>query len=290
MLLCGAVLLMASPAFAEEVPAVAGKEPTMRSAVYDQTEVVKIVCAAHRSCSVQFAADENVESLLCPDTYHQENGHGSWLITAMRKEPPRGNMVFITPFDGGDGLHPTNMQIVTSRPDGSHRLYHFNLVVAQDDKDLMAGVTFKYPADELAKRRQAAIAARAVQARKIAYDRLNVDFMYGERNWNYEGRGSANIIPTEVSDNRQMTSMRFPGNSPIPAVYAGLCGAKTEAMTNSHMEADVLVVQTTAQYFCLRNGAEVAEIRNDNYDRVGVNPMTGTTTPEVTRTIKGPGV
>ena len=48
---------------------------------------------------------------------------------------------------------------------------------------------------------------------------------------------------------------------------------------------DVMVVQTTAAHFRLRLGEQVLEIYNRSYDPVGQNAGTGTTSPDVVRTV-----
>ena len=46
-----------------------------------------------------------------------------------------------------------------------------------------------------------------------------------------------------------------------------------------------MVVQTTAAHFRLRLGEQVLEIYNRSYDPVGQNAGTGTTSPDVVRTV-----
>ena len=52
------------------------------------------------------------------------------------------------------------------------------------------------------------------------------------------------------------------------------------------MRADVAVVSTTAPEFRLRYGDQVLRVFNCAYDRFGTNPGTGTTTPEVVRSVR----
>jgi type IV secretion system protein VirB9 len=276
--------ILAAPAWAEETPIPSSHDARVRTVNYDPMNVVKVVAANHRSTSIQFDPTEVVDGVSNPD-------EKAWVVA------PHGSMVFITPFDGNGGLRPTNMQIVTRRSDGSSRIYQFDMVAQDDPNGLMAGVVFRYPADAAAKWRAERDRKREEASATIARQRLDVDFMYGPRNWAYDGRGSRAIEPTEISDNGEVTAMRFPGISQIPTVYTGMCGDH-EAVASTNMRDDLVVVHAIAPGFCLRLGAEVFEVNNCYVSGTcpgqeglphgtGINPMTGTTTPEVTRTVRG---
>jgi hypothetical protein len=52
------------------------------------------------------------------------------------------------------------------------------------------------------------------------------------------------------------------------------------------MRADVAVIPATATDFCLRHGEEVLQVHNIGY-AIGSDPGTGTTSPEVVRSVRG---
>ena len=52
------------------------------------------------------------------------------------------------------------------------------------------------------------------------------------------------------------------------------------------MRGDRAVVSTTAREFRLRYGGDVLRVFNLAFDPVGFNPGTGTTTPEVVRSVR----
>jgi len=52
----------------------------------------------------------------------------------------------------------------------------------------------------------------------------------------------------------------------------------------THMD-DMVLVQQTAPHMRLRSGDEVVEIYNCGWDAIGVNPGTGTSSPEVVRRV-----
>ncbi len=51
----------------------------------------------------------------------------------------------------------------------------------------------------------------------------------------------------------------------------------------------MVVVQTTARMFTLRDGQKVLRVINQGFDPVGRNPGTGTGTPDLARTVRSSG-
>lgn len=127
--------------------------------------------------------------------------------------------------------------------------------------------------------------AAAGEGERDAQARLAVDFFYGPRNWRYTAQGSRSIEPAEVSDNGRLTAFRFPGNSTVPTIYT-IAPDGQESIVPYSMRGDLAVVSTTAREFRLRYGGEVLRVFNLGFDPIGQNPGTGTTTPEVIRTIR----
>jgi type IV secretion system protein VirB9 len=114
------------------------------------------------------------------------------------------------------------------------------------------------------------------------------------------------IAPTEVHDNTRLTALRYPGNMGHPAVFKvndGVQGKPSicqgQRPTSAELQApeqtvdttvvdDMIVVQQTAPHFRLRSGDEVLDLYNCDYDPIGSNPGTGTTSPDVVRHVIGP--
>jgi type IV secretion system protein VirB9 len=263
---------LATPAFAEAVPAPGQADPRMRTVVYDPANVTVIIAAPGRSTSIELAEDEKIHA-------HSLGDDKAWVFVAT------GNHAFVTPVPAV--LRASNVQIIAVRPDGSIRLYQLDLVVGSAPVTSMAGVRFTYPSDIAAKRAASAAKERDQAAADTARERLATDFFMGVRNWKFVARGSEWAEPTEVSDNGRQTAFRFPGNRQTPAIYTGQCG-RQEAIAPVIARDDLVLVETTAAYFCMRLGAEVTEIRNVGYDPTGFNPGTGTSSPEVVRTISRP--
>lgn len=93
------------------------------------------------------------------------------------------------------------------------------------------------------------------------------------------------IAPTEVSDNGQVTTFRFPGNTPVPSFFI-VTPDGTERSVNAAADGDLVVVPMTAREFRLRSGDQVVCLKNERYDAIGKNYGTGTTSPDVIRQIR----
>jgi len=285
VLLVGSAL--AGPALAVQDPVAGRYDPRVRLVAYNPMQVVRVLGAPFTSTQITFAPTETITQVAIGD-------NDAWLAA------PAGNLLFIKP---SEARAPTNMQVVTKRADGSVRSYQFELVARGPSSAQVASmgasvpmptppgtqfaIAFVYPGDA----REAALAERrrreANAGEHLAEARLAVDFFYGPRNWRYTGQGSRAIEPAEVSDNGRMTAFRFPGNMQVPVIYAGACGEQ-EAIVPHTMRDDLVIVQITSRKFCLRLGDEVLEVANRDYSAVGQNPGTGTTSPEVVRSVREP--
>ena len=282
---------LTQPAFAVEDPRAGRWDARVRTVAYNPMNPVRLVGSTFTSTQIIFAVGETVTHVAIGDAE-------AWLAQ------PTGNLLFIKPIEIRS---PTNMQVVTSRPDGSIRSYQFELLARPAPSPTGAQVAslggtvpmpagsvtpfaiqFTYPDDM----RQAAIEKRdrstAGAAEREAQSRLSVDFLSGPRNWRYAAQGSHAIEPAEVSDNGRLTAFRFPGNMTVPTIYT-VAPDGQESIVPYNMRADRAVVSTTAREFRLRYGGEVLRVFNLAFDPIGMNPGTGTTTPEVVRSVRETG-
>ena len=277
MKLVATLLLMtalAGHAQAEAMPRPGAEDPRMRTVAYDPSDVTEVIAVPGRSTSIELAPDEKIRA-------HSLGDEKAWVFATT------GNLAFVTP--NPEALRPSNVQIIATRADGSTRLYQIDLVVGSAPAASMAGIRYVYPADLAAARAaDAAKAAEKAEAQQVA-DKMAVDFFYGQRNWKFVARGSPAAEPSEASDNGRETVFRFPGNIRTPSIFTGRCGAE-ETIAPVIARDDLVVVQTTAPFFCLRLGAQVAELRNVGFDPVGFNPRTGTSSPDVIRTLRARAV
>lgn len=293
--LAAALLLttaLSFPALAAQDPRPGRWDARVRTVPYSAMNVVRVQARALTSTQITFAADETITSgaVAVGDAE-------AWQVA------PMGNILFLKPVEVRQA---TNMQVVTQRKDGSFRSYQFELTarpatsiapgqVASLDNTVPApdvltpfAIQFVYPEDE----RAAAIAKRnataAFQGEKLAENRLAVDYFYGPRNWRYAAQGSKAIEPAEVSDNGRLTAMRFPGSAALPTIYTVAADGQ-ETIVPYALHGDVAVVSTTAHEFRLRLGGEVVRVLNLSYNARGINPGTGTTSPEIVRSVRGAG-
>lgn len=108
-------------------------------------------------------------------------------------------------------------------------------------------------------------------------------------NRQFAARGDTAIWPVEVWSDGRFTCMRFAGNRDLPTVTRVLPSHDNpergvEALPNTQMKDDVLVIHSTDSYYRLRLGDLVAGIKTDTALKAGYN-YTGTSTGE-TRTLK----
>ena len=269
-LIVGAVLVV--PVMAAENPRPGAHDARVRYVAYDPTNVVEVVATDLHSTMIQFGADETVDVVAIGD-------QTAWAWNKVR------NLLFIKP--SVSPARPSNMQVITVRKDGSQRVYQFDLHgQSADATSPEFGINFIYPGDAAAARKKAAEEKAAAAEADIARQRLLADYYYGDRNWRYVARGSHSIEPAEVSDNGETTAFRFPGNTPMPAIYQITPDGK-EQIASVSTYGEIAVVHGISAAWRLRMGGEVCDIWNIGFNQIGQNPRTGTTSPDVVRTLRG---
>ncbi|WP_376100937.1 TrbG/VirB9 family P-type conjugative transfer protein (plasmid) [Roseomonas sp. CCTCC AB2023176] len=266
-----AALVIAGAAAAEQLPRTAGFSPNVQTVPYNPMNVVRVVGSPTSSTQIIFASGEEITQVAIGDA-------DGWLAQ------PAANLLFIKPTEVRP---PTNAQVVTRRPDGTLRSYQLRLISVPrgEGEGAAYAVTFTYPADDATARRSASARASADAMEAAAGARLAGAWADGPRNWRYVAQGSVAIEPVEVSDNGRQTAFRFPGNARVPTIYTTAPDG-SETIVPYTAVGEVVVVQTTAASFILRDGREVLRVANQGYDPVGRNPGTGTGTPELRRVVR----
>jgi type IV secretory pathway VirB9-like protein len=211
---------------------------------------------------------------------------------------PLDNVVTLWP------LHPgfSTMTIVTKTADGGQKPYAFRLKAindadgSADDPNVTLNANFagctrsarpRSTSDEpetvaMAAPRKVRVSARkrrqqeeeAALADRYRTDEFNED---GGCHYVPKGQKDGPIKPLCPVDNKRFTMIRFPGLTQKPSVFvsdpAHLCGADKgmhERWPRQYEVADYVVVEETAQRFCLRLGNEnVLQIDNLAWDPVG---------------------
>lgn len=263
-------IALGKPAGAVQDPRAGRYDSRVRTVPYNPMNVVRVIGGTLSSTEIMFSRSETITQVAIGDS-------DAWLAQ------PAGNLLFLKPTEV---RAPTNAQVVTKQADGSVRSYQFELVAHAATNDQPAdgaqfAITFTYPEDA----QQSASKREAEMQERLAQERLALGVLDGPRNWRYVGRGSTAIEPAEVSDNGHLTAFRFPGNMTLPAIYSAAADGQ-ETIAPYTVQGDLVIVQTTAWMFRLRLGNEVLCIFNLAFDPVGSNPGTGTTAPDVVRSIK----
>ncbi|OPB31776.1 P-type conjugative transfer protein VirB9 [Bartonella sp. AR 15-3] len=262
----------ASLSWAEISPVSAQKDNRIRFINYDPYNITKIIGSIRSSVQIEFASDENI-------AYIGIGNSVAWQVA------PAGHFVFLKPRE----VQPnTNLQIVTTRQDGTKRSYQFELQVREGDvsvgNDTYFLVKFRYPEDEALREQLAQEAKAQKNAEEFVDDILNMHEDFGPRNWAYTAQGSPLIEPSSVYDNGKTTTFTFLGNNEIPAIYLVLLDGQ-ETIVPKTIKGNQVIVHAIAMQFTLRRGNEVLCIFNKGFIPRGINPGTGTTSPSVQREI-----
>jgi type IV secretion system protein VirB9 len=302
------LLLSTVSAAALSLPETAGKDAQVRTVAYDPMDRVKMVLTLGRVSVVRFNEMEVVKRAI----FGSEDGPVTSLKRDQADQQPLINNLPLF----GNTLGKTNLVVITSSPDGREHSYMFWLEVRKgpsdgsDDPEATYGLQFTYAVQEKA---AAAVVAKQTwkekqdaKMKEVAEARLNTDVFFGGiQNWSYMAQSQFHdIVPVEAHDNGRITAFRYPGNMRIPSVFivsngpqriADICTtgkpSKEDSLGDEQVPQvtqmdDMVIVQQTAPHMRLRLGEhEVAEVYNCAWDKIGVNPGTGTGTGEVVRRV-----
>jgi type IV secretion system protein VirB9 len=262
-----------STALALEIPRGASQDSRVRFVDHQPYNITRIIGSLRSSVQVEFAADEEIAHVALGNSV-------AWEVA------PAGNILFLKPRENQP---VTNISVVTTRRDGSTRSYQMELTVRDGTVEVGQNtyfyVKYRYPADEAERRRQAAD-ARAVAAQAKAADNvLALHEAYGPRNWRYSAQGSQALEPQSLYDNGKLTTFAFIGNQEMPAIYIENSDG-SESLVPKSVDGNLVLVHAISRKFILRRGGDVLCVFNEAYDRVGINPVTNTTSPSVERVVK----
>ncbi|WP_375635052.1 P-type conjugative transfer protein VirB9 [Bartonella sp. MM100QHHN] len=258
--------------YASVFPTRAPSDSRIRFINYDAYNVTKIIGSIRSSVQIEFSPNEEIAHVAIGNSV-------AWEVA------PAGNILFLKARE----VQPiTNLQVVTTKLDGSKRSYQFELTIK--DGEISSGqetyflVKFRYPQDEAEQRRLAALMRQEKQQAQRIDNVFNVSETYGPRNWAYTAQGSITLEPSSVYDNGKTTTFTFPDNQEIPAIYI-VSNDGTESLVPKTTRGNMVIVHAISARFTLRQGRNVLCVFNEAYQPKGVNPGTGTTSPAVERKI-----
>lgn len=323
-LLAAAAIVLPLSAYALEAPTPSKADPHIKTAPYDPMNQVLLVGTVGRTSTVVFDKDEHVTRVVMetevPDGTHPWKSPDAKELQGN----PLGNVLPLMPIHEGHstGQVITKSPDGTQRV---YQFYLVALppskgedCAAQDCDDPRAtyGLTFTYPVQEKQAKAEARQVAWKARRKQDLEDRVKTDIYYGPRNWKYVAQGTRSakdaLAPDEISDNTQVTAFLYLGNRRVPSVYEVSGGWTEAAIRACHFRAgdivpvvdnsggterqitlipqqDLLIAQETASHWRLRFGdkrSAVLDVFNCGFDRVGVNPWTGTTSPDVIRVVR----
>lgn len=268
-----AALLAATavPAIAVETPRAGAADPRIKTVDYDPLQVVRIVGVFRTATQIRFSAEETILHVALGDS-------SGWEVA------PETNILFAKPTAPRP---PTNLIVTTRTSVGETRHYAFELAArgGRASGDAFFVVQFRYPAAEKLRLETALSAEAQALEQRVLQLKLDRGVLEGPRNLAYALQGSAEIAPSEVTDNGHFTVLRFPGAQAVPAVYA-VAPDGAEALVPFDVRGEFLVVHQTAAQLRLRRGREVVCIFNLAYAPAGRPTGTATAAPDVDRTLR----
>jgi type IV secretion system protein VirB9 len=249
------VLLVPASVSAALYPTASRVDTRLRYTSYDPDQVYVLNAAIGRALFIQFADGEEMEKFYTGDSQAWEVGK-------------HANLVAIKPTAA---TPDTNLILTTT----AGRVYTFDLVL--NERAPMYGIRFSYPNDE----RKRSDSARVRQELAGSID-PNAQV---QRNYRYAGAGSKDVQPAEVFDNGSHTFMRFPENQTFPSVFAvGPDGGET--LVNKTVRGNWLIIARVGHQWCLRQGAAVMCVRNDDFAPSGIDNPGETTSPGIQRSVR----
>ncbi|NRF71373.1 TrbG/VirB9 family P-type conjugative transfer protein [Aquincola sp. S2] len=190
--------------------------------------------------------------------------------------------IFVKPREGAT---TNNLSLVTTK-----RRHTFELVAQERGITAMRVVmTLPAPAAPQA-RSQVAVPIRPpeMSAERLVANRMQAVPVV--RNADYSvavGQLGEEIVPTMVYDDGRSTYFLWPGNRPLPAVFANAADGSEETVNVRMGEDGLLVADRVVRRFVLRLGEAVAAVVNEAFDPEGAAAKGATAVPGVARAVIG---
>ena len=242
--LLASILLFSSAVVAQDQPI--ATDSRIKTFVYSENDVYNLVMRYGYQTNIEFSKGETVETISLGERV-------AWQVI------PAGRRIFIRPME--ESAH-TNMTVVTDK-----RTYQFDLTSTQNleknGEELAYVVRFFYADD---KKPSMAAPAPVVMQEPVVSSAPVVPVMSANEaslNYQYSYSGPDGFAPVKIYDDGKVTYFKFDaGVKNIPNI--SVVGANQKEMPVSHrFENDMVVVDTTAREFALRQGSEVVYVFNE---------------------------
>lgn len=264
LLICAMLGLASAPAVAIVEPVSVGGDGRVQEIHYTPNEVFNIHAVVGNSTLIQLEEGEEVEG---DNTGLGMGDAQAWSIAV------RGNNLFIKP---AQPLPDTNMLLVTNK-----RTYAFQLSTMNSANPSYV-VRFVYPSTKKTPSALVPAVTKSLTYTKAQTSANGQDlYVSGDTNVQYFKQGDNEISPTNVWDNGQFTYLRFANANDLPAVYRLMPDMKTEAVVDTHVEGDTLVIHGISRLYRLRLGNSSLDIFNANpkfvtsFNVTGVSKVAG---------------
>ena len=251
-----AALILAGTALSDEA-----SDPRLRVVDYRPSLVLALTVFVGYHVHIEFAPDEYFVNLGAGDTASLDVGAEGNHLLLKPKQPIAG----------------TNLTILTNR-----RTYFVDyraLGRAPRADEAVYSVVFRYPdsGQPIAAASNAAAADSLLTAPRPA---LNTEYWFC---------GSPSLRPVAATDDGLQLRLKFAPHAALPAVYAAEADGE-EALVNTHVEDDTVVVHRLAARLVLRRGREVgcvvdrsARLRKHRADTGTIDAGVDRSTREVAR-------
>lgn len=249
-----ALLLLAGVASADPAP-----DPRLRVVDYQPTLVLPLTLFVGYHVHFEFAPGEYFVNLGAGDTSSLDVG-------------AEGNHLLLKPKQPNGG---TNLTILTNR-----RVYFVDyraLGRPPRADEAVYSIIFRYPDAESTAVVASKDSASADALLGAARRELNKDYWYG---------GSPSLRPIAAVDDGLQLRLTFAPHAELPAVFAGEADGE-EALVNTHVENDSIVVHRLAERLILRRGREVGCVVDRSARHRERRATTGTIDPGVDRAVRG---
>jgi type IV secretion system protein VirB9 len=231
--LLAALLALATPAAATQVPQPGAADGRIRTVFYDPDQVVSLRGHFGFQMMLEFQPDERIENVSIGDAL-------AWQVTPNK----RANLLFIKPVEQAVG---TNMTVVTDR-----RRYAFELTARKASgprqSDLAYVVRFLYPAEAPPPAPPTLVPPPPPERRNLAYTYT----------------GARPTLPSLVFDDGRFTYFQWAEGVATPALFLRAADG-SESLVNYGVRQGYVVVEQLAPRFALRNGKDVTVVINNGW-------------------------
>jgi len=239
---------VASVAHAERAPREGPQDPRIRTIVYSPRDVVRVDGTYGYHTVVELGPDERIDGLFIGDKL-------AWEAT----QTAAGNRIVLKPLEDNA---TTNLTVVTDR-----RTYSFALRASRSrgKKQMTWRLRFEYPEEEAARRQRE---IQRAELRRASLVNPEAPRNPGTWNFDYSYAGSKQFVPVQLFDDGLFTYFKFDEREDLPAIFT-VDEDGHEALVNSRVSGEYLVVHQVAKRFRLRNRNARTCIFNEAYPRAG---------------------